>query len=86
MSYLPLEWPAGIDAVLGRAGGATLVYRLKHVAHGCWLLSIEANKVTREREFMTERAAKGFARDDFRRRQFVRLACRFELADMPVSD
>lgn len=71
--YLLLEWPAPDDAVLGCANGTHLVYRLRHTARGRWILSIEAKMITCEREFSTERAAKTFARDDFRRRQLVRL-------------
>jgi hypothetical protein len=63
---------------LGCANGVSLRYEVRKTMTGSWQLTIWPTERSRSEErafqFTSERAAKGHARADFRRRQLVRLA------------
>ena len=72
MRPLPLEFGRASIA-LANACGVNLRYEVRHIFRGCWELTIDADGLRRTRQFARERGAKSFARNDFRRRQLLRL-------------
>lgn len=74
--HLPLTFPRdtykGAFVALACANGINLRYEVRKVMTGEWQLSIDAdNRMERSWQFGSERKAKAFARDDFRRRQLL---------------
>jgi hypothetical protein len=74
-NYLPLAFPKHPPAIaLGGANGVRLRYELRGARGKGWELEIQANGVRRTRAFPTRAQAEQAAKDDFRRRQFLRVA------------
>jgi hypothetical protein len=75
-----LTFPSrGKPIALACANGLSLRYEIRKVMTGGWQLIIEADhgsgwEVLRSRQFSSERAARFYARHDFRRRQSVNVA------------
>ena len=79
MKHLPLTFPTkGRCVALACANGLSLRYEVQKIMTGEWQLVIDGDygkwETLRALQFASEREAKTFARDDFRRRQLVRLA------------
>lgn len=73
MRHLPLTFPQnGLPVAIANVGGKGMRYEIAHEGRGAWCLIIDADDQRRSRTFSSERAAKSYARDDFRRRQLLK--------------
>jgi hypothetical protein len=75
MNYLPLAFPKRPPVIaLGGANGGRLRYELLSARGKGWELEIQANGLKRTRSYATKAQAEQAAKDDFRRRKFLRVA------------
>lgn len=73
--HLPLTFPRDLPRVaIGGANGVRLRYEVTHIKRGLWELEIEADGIRRTRAFTNRLDAEKVARDDFKRRQLLRVA------------